>query len=83
MAAPPATAGTIELPQDLQELLPANPGALICVASIEELDAQLADLEEAFAEEDEDEDLDLMGWLPGTAPFRGDGRPRQAPRGGL
>jgi len=68
LAASWAVAGTIELPKDLQELLPADLGALVCFTSVEELDAQLADLVKALEEEDSEEVPDLTGWLTEQLP---------------
>ena len=68
-AAPLIAADPTELPADLQELLPANPAILVTIASVEQLDTQLADLERALADEDEDEEpLDLVAMLAEQLP---------------
>ena len=56
-------ADTVELPKDLQELLPVDPAILFTCTSVEELDASWLEIQEAFADEDDEEPLDLLAWM--------------------
>lgn len=56
-------ADPVELPKDLQELLPVDPAILFTCTSLEELDANWNEIQEAFADEDAEEPFDLLAWM--------------------
>lgn len=56
-------ADPVELPQDLQELLPVDPAILFTCSSVEELNANWTEIQEAFEDEDAEESFDLLDWL--------------------
>jgi hypothetical protein len=69
-ASPAMAAGPMELPRDLQELLPADPAILLTCSSLEELDAHWNEIRESFADEDDEEEVsDARSWMREEFPF--------------